>query len=74
MNAIQIKSTKDKYIITIQKDALGKAQVLEVLRWMRLKLLLQKAEFESDIEEVGEDILSEWWEKNKSTFIPAEEV
>lgn len=51
---------------------MDKEELLDVLRWLRLRFLVQKAGFDSEIEEVGEAILSDWWGKNQHRFIPLE--
>lgn len=73
MQAIQWQATERQYLIAIDRDLIDKEELLEVLRWLRLRFLVQKADFESDIEGVGEEILSEWWDKNQQRFIPTEE-
>ena len=72
MSEIQWKAIDDKYVITLNKSAIDKSEFLEILQWLRLRYLLKKAQFEESVEELGEEILSEWWEKNKHRFIPAE--
>ncbi|MFN4257017.1 MAG: hypothetical protein ACK4Q5_18610 [Saprospiraceae bacterium] len=72
MDAIQVSSTPDKYVITIAKDALDQSQIMEVLRWLRLKYLIQKADFQDDVVQAGNEIVADWWEQNKARFIPAE--
>ncbi len=72
MQAIQWHSTTNQYVISISRDIMDKDEFFEVLRWLRFRFLLQKADFEKDIEELGEELLAEWWENNKQRFIPAE--
>ena len=72
MDAIQVSSTADKYVITIAKDALDQSQIMEVLQWFRLKYLIQKADFQDDVVQTGNEIVADWWEQNKARFIPAE--
>ncbi len=70
MSDIQWSNTKDKYIILFDKAAFDKAEFLEVLQWLRARFLVRKAAFNEEVEVVGEEILAEWWEKNKERFIP----
>jgi hypothetical protein len=72
MQAIQWHTTQDQFVISISKNAMDKDSLMEILQWLRLRFLLSNADFEPDIEELGEEILSDWWEKNKSRFIPTE--
>ena len=73
MQAIQWHATERQYLIAIDRDLMDKEELLEVLRGLRLRFLVQKADFETEIEDVGEEILAEWWEKNQQRFIPTEE-
>jgi len=69
MSEIQWKATADKFVITLDKSAIGQADFLELLQWLRVRFLLRKANIGEDIETEGEKILSDWWEKNKQRFI-----
>ncbi len=72
MQAIQWHSTTDQFVISIAKEAMDKEVFMEMLQWLRLRYLLSKGDFNPEIEALGEEILSDWWEKNKLRFIPAE--
>ena len=72
MSDIQWKTVDDKYVITLDKSVFDKSEFLEILQWLRVRYLLKKAQFDEGVEELGEEILSDWWEKNKHRFIPAE--
>lgn len=72
MSDIQWKAIDDKYVITLDKSIIDKSEFLEILQWIRVRYLLKKAQFDEGVEELGEEILSDWWEKNKHRFIPAE--
>lgn len=62
-------STDDKYIISIDRKYLKKDAFVELLQKIRLELLIQEAGFDEGIEELGEEIKADWWEKNKHRFI-----
>lgn len=72
MQAIQYQSTNTQYVISIDKNLMDRDELFEVLRWLRLRFLIRKAEFEPEIEDVGEEILSEWWSKNHQRYVPVE--
>jgi len=72
MSDIQWKTVDDKYVITLDKSVFDKSEFLEILQWLRVRYLLKKGQFDEGVEELGEEILSDWWEKNKHRFIPAE--
>ena len=72
--AIQLQTTPDRFILTFNRAEIGQSDFLEMLQWLRLRYLLQKADFDPSIEEEGEAILGEWWEQNKHRFIPKVEA
>jgi len=72
MQAIQWHATNNQFVISIDKSIMEKEDFFNVLRWLRLRFLVQKADFDESIEDVGEEILTEWWEKNQHRFVPSE--
>lgn len=72
MQAIQWHTTPDQFVISIAKNGVNNDFLMETLQWLRLRFLMSEANFDPEIEAAGEEILSDWWEKNKDRFIPAE--
>ena len=73
MSTVKVKSSKDQFIISIDKDAINKESLLQFIENLRLESLAEKVDFDEDIEELGEEIKEDWWKKNKDRFIPKEE-
>ena len=73
MSTVKVKSSKDQFIISIDKDAINKESLLQFIENLRLESLAEKVDFDEDIEELGEEIKKDWWKKNKDRFIPKEE-
>jgi hypothetical protein len=69
MEAIEIKSTKDKLIITINRSAVDAKFLSNLLERLRIEQLVQKANFNDDILELSEKIKKDWWKKNKRRFL-----
>ncbi len=70
---IKLDTSGNQFIISIDKDFIGKEDLLKFLEYLRVKHLVQKIDFNEDIEALGEEIKAEWWAKNKDRFIPKEE-
>ncbi len=72
MQTVQWSATDSQYVISIDKSMISQNDFLEILRWIRLQFLVGKAQFDQEIEVMGEQILADWWAKNQSRFVPAE--
>lgn len=73
MDSIIFDSTKDRYLISIDKNTIEKDQLLKLIDNLRLEFLAQKVDFDASIEDLGEEIKESWWRENKDRFIPKEE-
>lgn len=69
MTAIHLDTNSDKYIISIDKKALDKTWLIKLVEKLRVEELAQQFDFNEEIEEIGEQIKSDWWVKNKHRFI-----
>ncbi len=69
MKAIDIQSTEDKYLISIDKNALDKGFLLELFERLRIEGLAKKIDLDDSILDLGEDIKKDWWEKNKERLL-----
>lgn len=73
MKSISVDTSKDKFIISIDKKAMSKDTLMQFIDLLRLEFLAQKVNFDESVEELGEEIKGEWWDKNKDKFIPKDE-
>jgi hypothetical protein len=69
MNAISVETLSDKYLISIDKNAINKDYLFRLLEKVRIEYLAQAADFDEEIEQLGEEIKKDWWQKNKQRFI-----
>lgn len=69
MQIIDLQTTDDKFLISIDKNSIDKEFLLELIEKIRLESLIRKADFDESIEDLGEEIKADWWKKNKSKFI-----
>lgn len=69
MQTIDLQTTDDKFLISIDKDSVDKEFLLNLIEKIRLESLIRKADFDESIEDLSEEIKADWWKKNKSKFI-----
>lgn len=69
MQAIDLQTTDDKFLISIDKNLVDKEFLLHLIEKIRLEYLANKVDFDESIEDSGEQIKADWWQKNKSKFI-----
>ena len=70
MNAIEVQTSLDRYIISIDKSLMDKDILFSFLERLKLEELARKVNFDESILEIGEEINVNWWKNNKSRFIP----
>ena len=69
MQAIDLETTGDRFLISIDKNLVDKEFLLNLIEKIRLEHLAHKVDFDESVEELGEEIKADWWQKNKSKFI-----
>ncbi|MCW5961257.1 MAG: hypothetical protein KIS76_13920 [Pyrinomonadaceae bacterium] len=69
MQNIGLETTDEKFLISIDKNFVDKEFLLKLIEKIRLEYLANKVDLDESIEDFGEEIKANWWEKNKSKFI-----
>jgi hypothetical protein len=69
MEAINIQSTEEKYVISIDKNAIDKDFLFDLLERLSIENLAQKINMDDSIIDLGEDIKKEWWLNNKERLL-----
>lgn len=69
MQAIDLQTTNDKFLISIDKTLVDKEFLLNLIEKIRLEYLVRKVDFDETIKDLGEEIKADWWQKNKDRFI-----
>jgi len=69
MNSISINTTKEQYVITIDKKKIKFDYVLNLVEKLRMEHLAQSLDFDEDIEQMGKEIKSNWWSENKERML-----
>ncbi len=63
--AISLQDTGERYLISIDKSIIKHEMILKLLDRLRIEYLTRKADFDQDIEKLGDEIKASWWEDNK---------
>ncbi|MCU0326632.1 MAG: hypothetical protein MUF45_15505 [Spirosomaceae bacterium] len=69
MQAIDLQTSNDRFLISIDKKYIDKEFLLDIIDKIRIEYLAHKVDFDESIEDLGEEIKSNWWEQNKSRLL-----
>jgi hypothetical protein len=69
MEGINIQSTEKRYVISIDKNAVDKDFLFDLLERLSIENLAQKVNMDDSIIDLGEDIKKEWLQNNKDRFL-----
>lgn len=69
MTSIHLDTNEEKYLISLDKASFDKEWLIGLIERLRMEELAHKFNFSEDIEQLGEDIKSDWWSKNKHRFV-----
>lgn len=70
--AISLETVDNDYLIKLDKNLIDRDVLIDLIEYIRMEYLIRKADFDKDVEEIGEEIKAEWWEKNKERFIESQ--
>lgn len=73
MQAINVETTADRFLISLDRNLYTKEMLLRVLNQFRLESLAHQVDFDQSIEELGEEIKDSWWEQNKERLLQGTE-
>ncbi|MEZ5058753.1 MAG: hypothetical protein R2879_17090 [Saprospiraceae bacterium] len=68
MKLINLKTTEDKFLISIDRSAMDKESLMRLIENIQMELLAQEANIDPSVVEIGAEIKSSWWDKNKEEF------
>ena len=69
VHTIELETTKERYIISVDKNAINQDTIHDLINRLRLEYLLEKADFQEDINSIGDEIKASWWQKNKEDIL-----
>lgn len=67
--ALSLQTTDNQFLISIDKTYIDYEFILKLMNRVRVEYLAKKVELDEDIEDLGEEIKTDWWSKNKDRFI-----
>ena len=69
MSHIQLETQSDRYLISLDKASFDRQWLVRFVERLRIEELASQLDLSEDIEQLGEQIKADWWEKNKDRFI-----
>jgi hypothetical protein len=70
--ALTLKTVENHFLISIDKAYIDPEFLFRLMNRIRLEYLAKKVDFDETIEELGEEIKANWWEKNKERLLKPE--
>ena len=67
--ALTIKTVDDRLLISIDKSYLDKDFLVRIINQIRIEYLAKKVDFNESIENLGEEIKENWWNRNKERLL-----
>lgn len=75
MAGLNIINNANQLIITIDKQQYTPIFIDRLIKRLELELILSKSEAqEADLTQLANDIKSEWWEKNKDSYMKGVDI
>ncbi len=72
-HALTLKTVNDRFLISIDKSFIEHDFLIRLMSRIRMEYLAKTVSFDESIEILGEEIKSDWWEKNKKRLLNPEE-
>jgi hypothetical protein len=69
MEALSVKQTNQSVVITLDKSVFDVNYISNLLTQIRTEYLVQQADFDESIEEIADEIKSNWWAKNREHIL-----
>ena len=69
MTTIHLDTQPDKYLISIDRSAIDRQWLVQLIERLRMEELAAQFDFGEDVENLSEQIKADWWTKNKGRFI-----
>ena len=67
--ALQLTTTNDRFLISLDRTVIKRESLLRLLELLRLEMLAERINFDLSIEDLGEEIVADWWSKNKAAYL-----
>ncbi len=67
--ALTLQTNENRFLISIDKNYIEQEFVIRLMNRIRLEYLAKIVNFDENIEILGEEIKTDWWEKNKNRLL-----
>ena len=69
MEVIEIKKEAGRYIFSIDESQMDRLSLEKILNRIWMQYLVEKAQFDQSVLELGAEMKSDWWQKNKTEIL-----
>ena len=69
MEAVEIKKEEGRYIFSIDAHQMDKLSLEKILNRVWIQYLVEKAQFDTSILELGKEMKADWWQQNKKDIL-----
>ncbi len=69
MTGMQISSTKDKFLISIDKNIFDNEIILNFIEGLKIDSLAKEVDLLDNLLEISEEIKDKWWKDNKASYL-----
>jgi hypothetical protein len=69
MEGYEVKSYKDKVVVSIDKSVIKTELLLDMLEKLRIEYLASKTNFDENVIDFADEIKTKWWKNNKDEFL-----
>ncbi|HYV90724.1 MAG TPA: hypothetical protein VE978_03035 [Chitinophagales bacterium] len=69
MEPITLEKKDHKFHLTIDDSIIDRESLVQFIERLHFEYLIRKAKFDEDIEGLGQEIKSKWWEENKMRLL-----
>lgn len=66
--AINIETNSENFVISISRNAIDQTTLFKLVARLRLEYLLNKSAIDENIEQISEEIKTEWWQRNEEFY------
>ena len=69
MEAVEIRKEEGRYIFSIDENQMDKLGLEKIVNRIWIQHLVEKAQFDQSILDLGREMKSDWWQKNKTEIL-----
>ena len=69
MEVVEIRKEEGRYIFSIDESQMDKLSLEKIVNRIWIQYLVEKAQFDESILDLGREMKSDWWQKNKTEIL-----